>query len=82
MKKEEIQRIVNDLKVGKFKQISKGKISELDLFNISIGLKSETNFKVGELIDIILANNINENCDWNKVKEIKNERNRSFSRSI
>lgn len=65
MRKEEIQRIINDLKVGRFKQISKEKISELDLLNISEGLKAEPGFDVSVLIDIILLNNINENCDWN-----------------
>lgn len=65
MKQEEIMNIVNELKVGKFKSISREKISESDLSNISEKLKEEKSFSVDTLINIILLNNINENCDWN-----------------
>lgn len=65
MEKEEIKRIVNDLKIGKFKLISSEKISENDLLDISKRLREDPRFDVSELINIILLNNVNENCDWN-----------------
>lgn len=65
MEKEEIKKIVKDLRNGRFKLISKEKISEIDLLEISERLKDDSNFDIRQLIDIILLNNINENCDWN-----------------
>lgn len=65
MNEKEIKKIVDELKIGKFKQISKEKISEINLQIISEKLKEEQNFDINELINIILLNNINENCDWN-----------------
>lgn len=65
MNEKEIKKIVDELKFGKFKQISKEKISESNLQIISEKLKEEENFDINELISIILLNNINENCDWN-----------------
>lgn len=65
MEKEEIKKIVKDLRNGRFKLISKEKISEIDLLEISERLKDYSNFDIRQLIDIILLNNINENCDWN-----------------
>lgn len=64
-KEQEYSKIAKDLKQGKYRTISKEKISELDLLNISEILKSDKDFNVGTLINIILLNNINENCDWN-----------------
>lgn len=64
MKNEEILKIVNDLKSGRYKSISKEKISETDLLTIAEKLKT-VDFNVSVLINIILLNNINENCDWN-----------------
>ena len=64
MKNEEILKIVNDLKSGRYKSISKEKISETDLLTIAEKLKT-VDFYVSVLINIILLNNINENCDWN-----------------
>lgn len=64
-KEQEYSKIAKDLKQGKYRTISKEKISELDLLNISKILKSDKEFNVGTLINIILLNNINENCDWN-----------------
>ena len=64
MKNEEILKIVNDLKFGRYKSISKEKISETDLLTIAEKLKA-VDFNVSVLINIILLNNINENCDWN-----------------
>lgn len=61
---EEKLKIVNDLKNGRYKSISKFKISESDLLDISHELK-RSKFDVGVLINIILLNKINENCDWN-----------------
>ena len=65
MEKEELNKIVKDLKQGKFKLISNTKISEKDLYAIAEELKKDTNFCVDKLINIILLNNINEDCDWN-----------------
>lgn len=65
MEDKEIQKIVDDLKIGKFKKISREKISEVDLLSISEKLKEDQKFDINELINIILLNNINENCDWN-----------------
>lgn len=42
----------------------KKKISETDLLTIAEKLKA-VDFNVSVLINIILLNNINENCDWN-----------------
>lgn len=64
MKNEEMLKIINDLKLGRYKSISKTKISETDLLNIAEILKEER-FDISILINIILLNNINENCDWN-----------------
>lgn len=64
MKNEEMLKIINDLKLGRHKSISKTKISETDLLNIAERLKEE-HFDISILINIILLNNINENCDWN-----------------
>ena len=64
MKNEEMLKIINDLKLGRYKSISKTKISETDLLNIAEKLKGE-HFDISILINIILLNNINENCDWN-----------------
>lgn len=65
MEKEELNKIVKDLKQRKFKLISNAKISEKDLYAIAEELKKDSNFCVDELINIILLNSINENCDWN-----------------
>lgn len=59
MNEKEIKKIVDELKFGKFKQISKEKISESNLQIISEKLKEEENFDINELISIILLNNIN-----------------------
>ena len=65
MENEKILEIVNDLKKGKYKYLLTEKISENSLYEIALLLKRDKNFNVGELIDIILKNNINEDCDWN-----------------
>lgn len=65
MEKEELKSIVEELKKGKFELISKEKISEKDLFDISENLKTDLKFGVEDIIDIILKNNVNEDCDWN-----------------
>lgn len=41
MEKEEIKKIVKDLRNGRFKLISKEKISEIDLLEISERLKDD-----------------------------------------
>lgn len=64
MNSEKVQKIVNDLKLGRYESISKEKISETYLLNIAEKLKNE-NFDLSILNNIILLNNINENCDWN-----------------
>ncbi|MBQ4584305.1 MAG: methyltransferase domain-containing protein [Bacilli bacterium] len=64
MEDKEILTIVNGLKNGNHKSISKSKISETNLLKIADKLK-EDNFDISILINIILHNNINENCDWN-----------------
>lgn len=53
------------MKKGKYRQLTTEKISENDLLSIAILLKKDNNYNVSELMDIILKNNINENCDWN-----------------
>lgn len=65
MEKEDLSKIVKDLKQRKFKLISNAKISEKDLYTIAEELKKDSNFCVDELINIILLNSINEDCDWN-----------------
>lgn len=65
MEKNEMAKIVNELLKGKFKLISQKKISESDLLNISALLKNEKDFTPQILLDIILLNKINEDCDWN-----------------
>ena len=58
-------KIVNDLKKGKYRQLTTEKISENDLLEIATVLKKDKTYNVSELIDIILKNSINEHCDWN-----------------
>ena len=65
MEHEKMLKIVNDLKKGKYKQLSTEKISENDLLEIASLLKKDKNYNVSELMDIILKNSINEHCDWN-----------------
>ena len=62
MKNEEMLKIINDLKSGRYKSISKEKISETDLLNIAEKLK-EDHFDLNILINIILLNNINQSVD-------------------
>lgn len=57
-------KIVNELKRGQTNQISSQKISEQDLLEIASILKAD-NVDVSILIDIILSNKINDECDWN-----------------
>lgn len=64
MESNELLKIIKDLKVGNAKSISKGKIAELDLLFIAKKL-IEDGFDVNILINIMLSNQINENCDWN-----------------
>lgn len=65
MEKEKMLKIVNDLKKGKYRQLTTEKISENDLLEIATVLKKDKTYNVSELIDIILKNSINEHCDWN-----------------
>ena len=65
MEHEKMLKVVNDLKKGKYKQLTTEKISENDLLEIATLLKKDKNYNVSELMDIILKNNINEHCDWN-----------------
>ena len=64
MEKDKLNKIVSDLKEGRYKSISKNKISEADLLEIANKLKA-SNYDVTKLLYIILFNRINENCDWN-----------------
>ena len=65
MEREVVQRIVNDLRNHKFKLLTKEKISETILLYVAEELKKNSSFDVNDLINIILLNNVNENCDWN-----------------
>ncbi len=65
MEQEKIFKIVSDLKQEKYKQLTTSKISENDLLEIATLLKKDEDYNVNELINIILKNRINENCDWN-----------------
>ena len=65
MKKVDINKIANDLKIGRFRLMSNQKISENDLLEIATILKQDSKFDISTIINIILLNNINENCDWN-----------------
>ena len=65
MEQEKIFKIVSDLKQEKYKQLTTSKISENDLLEIATLLKKDKDYNVNELINIILKNRINENCDWN-----------------
>ena len=64
MEKAQLTKVINDLKKDRFKSITKDKISELDLLYIANKLKDDE-YDVSRLINIILSNTINENCDWN-----------------
>ena len=64
MEKTQLTKVINDLKKDRFKSITKDKISELDLLYIANKLKDDE-YDVSRLINIILSNTINENCDWN-----------------
>ena len=65
MNDKEITTICDEIKREKYNLLSKKKIDESDLLKIATLLKKDGNFDVSSIINIILHNNINENCDWN-----------------
>lgn len=62
---EELEKIAYELKNGKYKKLSKEKYAESDLLKIANKMMDNVTLNIKQLINIILNNNINENCDWN-----------------
>lgn len=65
MEKSKLIRIKDEIKKGKYGQLEKAKISEADLLELATLLQADNNFEISDLINIIINNNIHENCDWN-----------------
>lgn len=65
MEEKIVIRICDEIKKSRNTLLSKEKINENDLLIIAKELQKDSNFDVMFLINIILHNNINENCDWN-----------------
>ena len=65
MEKKEIIKISDEIRKGNYKVLEKEKISEKDLLEIANTLKDTDGFEVDSLFDLVLNNEIGENCDWN-----------------
>lgn len=65
MEKNTVQQVIDELKIGKYNLLSKEKMQENVLLDIATQSILSKDFEVIDLINIILKNNVNENCDWN-----------------